>query len=138
MYVYMWMFVVAHTQETCLNEKRRAANSLGGNAADLPLLHKAMIAPFKDTGTPMLCYAVPNSWHHFSILAKIGSITCQFGSDLKYWETMAQTGQIHLRFSQFLRKEGHLLLISKRLNPVMREEVMFIIPEDTSSSKLWI
>ena len=43
------VFVVAHAQR-----KRRTVNSLGGNTADLPVLRKAVIAPFKDTGTSVL------------------------------------------------------------------------------------
>lgn len=46
---------------------------LGGNIADMLVLHKAAIAPFKDTGTSVLS-STPAS--HFSVLAKIGSITC--------------------------------------------------------------
>lgn len=74
-FVYMWMFVVAaHAGDLFKMKKERNVNSLESNIADLPVLRKVVIAPFKDSGTSVI-FSTPGS--HFSILAKIGSITCQ-------------------------------------------------------------
>lgn len=57
----------SHTGDLFKNEDRRTLDSLGVNLVDLPVLRKAVIAPFKDAGISAL-FSIPGS--HFSSVGK--------------------------------------------------------------------